>query len=113
LSVLKVWYIVFACDSLLFLFVPVDYSNKLYVPSSSFPLLIPRTPRRCRDRRTDQQHEGWKALWRLRQGGGKLEWYVEEFLELANQLSWHDAALGACFQLGLDEETIRSDLPVC
>ncbi|KAI2647022.1 Transmembrane protease serine 9 [Labeo rohita] len=33
------------------------------------------------------------ALWLLRQGGRKLERYVEEFLELANQLSWHDAAL--------------------
>uniref|UniRef100_A0A671R8I4 Retrotransposon gag domain-containing protein n=1 Tax=Sinocyclocheilus anshuiensis TaxID=1608454 RepID=A0A671R8I4_9TELE len=49
----------------------------------------------------------------LRQVGQKLEQYVEDFLELANQLSWHDAALGACFQLGLDGETIRCDLPVC
>ncbi|KAL0148456.1 hypothetical protein M9458_056266, partial [Cirrhinus mrigala] len=30
----------------------------------------------------------------------KLERYVEDFLVLANQLSWHDAALGACFQMG-------------
>ncbi len=37
---------------------------------------------------------------------------MEEFLELANRVSWHDAALGACFQLGLDDETIRCDLPV-
>ncbi len=36
---------------------------------------------------------------------------MEDFLELANQLSWHDAALGACFQLGLDNETIRCDFP--
>ncbi|KAL0173905.1 hypothetical protein M9458_029873, partial [Cirrhinus mrigala] len=43
----------------------------------------------------------------------QLERYVEEFLELANQLSWHDAALGACFQLGVDHETIPCDLPVC
>ncbi|KAL0175491.1 hypothetical protein M9458_027821, partial [Cirrhinus mrigala] len=42
-----------------------------------------------------------------------LERYVEEFLELANQLSCHDNASGACFQLGLDDETIRCDLPVC
>ncbi len=26
-------------------------------------------------------------------------------------MSWHDAALGTCFQLGLDDETIRCDLP--
>lgn len=44
---------------------------------------------------------------------GWSEWYVEDFFELANQLSWHDAALGACFQLGLDNETIRCNLPVC
>ncbi len=36
---------------------------------------------------------------------------MEEFLELPYQVSWHDAALGACFQLGLDENTIRCDLP--
>ncbi len=28
-------------------------------------------------------------------------------------LSWHDAALCAFFQLGLDDETICCDLPVC
>ncbi|KAL0148826.1 hypothetical protein M9458_055835 [Cirrhinus mrigala] len=49
-----------------------------------------------------------EALWGLQQGGRKLEQYVEDFLELANQLSCHDAALGACFQLGLDD-----DLLVC
>ncbi len=48
----------------------------------------------------------------LRQGGRLLERYVGEFLELSNRVSWHDAALGACFQLGLDETTIRCDLPV-
>ncbi len=51
------------------------------------------------------------ALWGLRQGGLKLERYVEEFLELSNRVSWHDTALGACFHLGLDDETIRCDLP--
>ncbi len=35
---------------------------------------------------------------------------MEEFLELSNRVSWHDAALGACFQLGLDDDTIRCDL---
>ncbi len=29
-----------------------------------------------------------------------IEEYVEEFLELSNRVSWHDSALGACFQLG-------------
>ncbi len=52
-------------------------------------------------------------LWGLRQAGRKLERYVEDFLELVNQLSLPDAALGACFQLGLDSETIRCELPVC
>ncbi len=52
-------------------------------------------------------------LWGLRQAGRRLERYVEDFLELAIQLSWHDTALGACFQLGLDDETIRCDLPMC
>ncbi|KAL0168329.1 hypothetical protein M9458_036551 [Cirrhinus mrigala] len=57
--------------------------------------------------------EAEDALWCLRQGGRMLERYVEEFLKLANQLSWHDTALGACFHLGLDRETICCDLPVC
>ncbi len=37
---------------------------------------------------------------------------MEEFLEISNRLSWHEAALGACFLLGLDDEVIRCDLPV-
>ncbi len=49
------------------------------------------------------------ALWGLRQGGLRLERYVEGFLELANRVSWHDVALGACFQLGLDDEIMRCD----
>lgn len=42
-----------------------------------------------------------------------MERYVEEFLKLSYQVSWHDAALCACFQLGLNEETIRYELPAC
>ncbi len=52
------------------------------------------------------------ALWRLWQGGLRLERYVEEFLEISNRMSWHEAALDACFLLGLDDEVIRCDLPV-
>ncbi len=52
-------------------------------------------------------------LWHLRQGGRSLERYVEEFLELSFRVSLHDAALCACFQMGLDEETIRCDHPTC
>ncbi len=52
------------------------------------------------------------ALCGLRQGGLGLERYVEEFLEISNRMSWHEAALGACFLLGLDDEVIRCDLPV-
>lgn len=37
---------------------------------------------------------------------------MEAFLELSNHVSWHDAALSACFLLGLDDETIRYDRPV-
>ncbi|RXN20289.1 vegetative cell wall gp1-like isoform X4 [Labeo rohita] len=54
-----------------------------------------------------------EALTRLRQDGRSLERYVGDFLELANQLRWHDAALGFVFQMGLDEDMIRCDLPVC
>ncbi|KAI2649504.1 Retrotransposon-like protein 1 [Labeo rohita] len=57
--------------------------------------------------------EAEDALLGLRQGGRRLERYVEDFLQLANQLSWNDAALGACFQLGLENETIHCDLPMC
>lgn len=38
---------------------------------------------------------------------------MEAFLELSNRVSWHDAALGACFLLGLDDKVIRCNLPVC
>ncbi len=51
-------------------------------------------------------------LWGLRQAGQKLERCVEDFLKLVNQLSWPDTSLGACFQLGLDSETIQCELPV-
>ncbi|KAI2646373.1 Streptococcal surface protein A [Labeo rohita] len=54
-----------------------------------------------------------EALWRLRQGGRELERYVEEFIELSHQVGWHEASLGAVFVLGLDDETIRCDLPTC
>ncbi len=37
---------------------------------------------------------------------------MEEFIELVHQLNWPDASLGACFQLGLDSETIRCEHPV-
>ncbi len=33
------------------------------------------------------------GLCGLRQGGRRLERYVEEFLELSNRVSWHVAAL--------------------
>ncbi len=46
----------------------------------------------------------------LRQSSRPLERYEEEFLELSYWVSWHDAALGASFQMGLDEDTIRCDL---
>ncbi len=57
----------------------------------------------------------WTAedkLWELRQVGRKLERYVEDFLKIVHQLSWPDAALGACFLLGLDSDTIRCELTV-
>uniref|UniRef100_A0A673KUF2 Uncharacterized protein n=1 Tax=Sinocyclocheilus rhinocerous TaxID=307959 RepID=A0A673KUF2_9TELE len=49
-------------------------------------------------------------LWCLRQGGRELERYVEEFLELSNQVSWFDSALGVCFRLGQDDDVIGCDL---
>ncbi len=33
--------------------------------------------------------------------------------ELSYRESWHDAVLGVCFQIGLDEDTIHCDLPTC
>ncbi len=49
------------------------------------------------------------ALWGLQQSGLRLERYVEEFLKISNRMSWHEAALGACFLLGLDDEVIRCE----
>ncbi len=62
---------------------------------------------------------GLRRMELLRRQGGSLglgkreplERYAEEFLELSNRVSWHVAALGACFLLGLDDEVIRCDLP--
>ncbi len=51
------------------------------------------------------------ALCGLRQGGRRLERYVEEFLKLSSRVSWHDVSLGACFHLGLDVKAIRCELP--
>lgn len=51
------------------------------------------------------------ALWGLQQGGLRLERFVEDFLKFSNRVSWHDDALGVCFLLGLDDETIHCDLP--
>ncbi len=64
-----------------------------------------------RDRRLDPRlmTSAEDALCGLRQGGLRLERYVEEFLEISNRMSWHEAALGACFLLGLDDEVIRCD----
>ncbi len=68
------------------------------------------TERRTQKRRMTAAED---RLWRLWQGGQRLERYVEEFLKLANWMSWHDTALGVCFLLGLDDEPIRCDLPRC
>ncbi len=57
--------------------------------------------------------EAEDQLWSLRQSGQSLERYVEEFLELSHQVSWYDVVLGVCFQVGLDEDTIRCDLLTC
>ncbi len=56
--------------------------------------------------------EAGDRLCCLQQGGRPLERYVGEFLEVSNQVSWHNATLCACYQLRLDEITIRFDLPV-
>ncbi|KAL0150156.1 hypothetical protein M9458_054583 [Cirrhinus mrigala] len=82
------------CCSCLFLFRCMDYINKLLGPDFLVPTPHSRT-RRVTKEPTANNMKAEEALWGLRQGGRKLERYVEEFLELANQLSWHDAALGA------------------
>ncbi|RXN08228.1 vegetative cell wall gp1-like isoform X4 [Labeo rohita] len=51
------------------------------------------------------------TLWGIRQGGRGLERYVEDFIELSHQVGWPEASLSAVFVLGLDDETIRCDLP--
>ncbi|KAI2654672.1 Filamentous hemagglutinin [Labeo rohita] len=54
-----------------------------------------------------------ERLWRLRQGDRELERYVEDFIELSDQVGWPDASLGAVFLMGLSDETIRCDSPSC
>ncbi|KAI2651814.1 Retrotransposon-like protein 1 [Labeo rohita] len=54
-----------------------------------------------------------ERLWRLRQGDRELERYVEDFIELSDQVGWPDASLGAVFLMGLSDETIRCDAPSC
>ncbi|KAI2663896.1 Filamentous hemagglutinin [Labeo rohita] len=51
------------------------------------------------------------TLWGIQQGGRGLERYVEDFIELSHQVGWPEAALSTVFVLGLDDETIRCDLP--
>ncbi|KAL0153874.1 hypothetical protein M9458_050795 [Cirrhinus mrigala] len=70
-------------------------------------------PDRITDREKLKMSRAEVALRRLRQGGRELERYVEEFIELSHQVGWHEASLGAVFVLGLDDETIRCDLPTC
>ncbi|KAI2647248.1 Titin [Labeo rohita] len=89
---------------------PVEY-NKDFIFDLRLHSPLPPT---IHDRRLDHtKMMAEKVVWGLCQGSRRLERYVEEFLKLANQLNWHNAALGVCFQLGLDNETIRCDLPVC
>ncbi len=42
------------------------------------------------------------ALCGVAAGRSEVGEICEEFLELSNRVSWHVAALGACFLLGLD-----------
>ncbi len=76
---------------------------RLLVPGS---LCVP-----WQNNRTLKMTTAEDELWELRQGGWGLERYVEEFLELSNRVSWHDASLGTCFHLGLNDKTIRCELP--
>ncbi len=73
---------------------------------------LPCVPRVTEDSTKLQMTSAQDALCGLRQGGRRLERYVEEFLEISNRMSWHEAALGACFLLGLDDEFIHCDFPV-
>ncbi|KAI2654075.1 IgA FC receptor [Labeo rohita] len=67
-----------------------------------------------RNRKTDHTMDrAEERLWRLRQGDRELERYVEDFIELSDQVGWPDASLGAVFLMGLSYETIRCDSPSC
>ncbi len=52
-------------------------------------------------------------LWCQWQDGRGLVRYVEDFLELTNQVSWIDASLYVCFRLGLDDDIISCDRSTC
>ncbi len=73
-----------------------------------FPVSTNMTEERTKKRMTAVENK----LWGLRQGGLRLERYVKVFLDLSNQVSSHDAALGVCFQLGLNDKNIHCDIPV-
>ncbi len=88
-----------------------DFCLSLSHASSS---LAPRSSITLTEHRTkNKMNWAEDQLWCLRQGGRPLEGYVEEFIELSYLVSWPDSSLCACFQLGLDENTIHCSSPMC
>ncbi|KAL0197507.1 hypothetical protein M9458_006047, partial [Cirrhinus mrigala] len=51
-------------------------------------------------------------LWNIQQAERPLEKYVEEFLSVVHLVSWSDAMINACFQMGLNNDKLfRSITP--
>ncbi len=86
--------------------------NRVWIaPAVSFAFLLPTQPWQM----TGPVNVNWAEdqLWCLRQGGCPLKGHVQEFIGLSYLVSWLDASLCACFQLGLHENTIRCHFPFC
>ncbi len=62
---------------------------------------------------TEQHELGWGSAVVPAAGWSAFGEVCEEFIELSYLVSWPDAVLCSCFQLGQDKNTIRCSSPVC
>ncbi|KAL0195100.1 hypothetical protein M9458_008672 [Cirrhinus mrigala] len=65
------------------------------------------------DRRTDPNKMFWaeEILFNIQQAERPLEHCVEEFLSVVHLVSWSDAMINACFQMGLNDDNFCSITP--
>ncbi|KAL0195071.1 hypothetical protein M9458_008643, partial [Cirrhinus mrigala] len=65
------------------------------------------------DRRTDPNKMFWaeEILFNIQEAERPLEHCVEDFLSVVHLVSWNDAMINACFQMGLNDDKFCSITP--